>query len=566
MKNDKPFAVVDCETNPFNKGIPVSPFVWGFYDGSSYFHFWGENSRQELLDFLRSLETPLIIYGHNAGKFDWLFIADQFRGNIKIIGSRIVQAFIGIHEFRDSFANIPVPLADFGGKKEIDYEIMEPFVRERPGNRRLIEEYLKQDCVGLWHAIARYREMFGNALTMPSASMRQLNIMCNSSSGKDAFYERMTPEQDAVIRPFFYGGRVECFKQGVLENGNFKIFDVTSMYPAVMRNHAHPVSGGFIVKSGSGATIDADTDFAEIEAYSEGALPVRTKTGLRFSHGSQRFYGTGAEIRMAVSLGKLTIRKVFQTSSGTKRFHFQTFVDHFFSQRQQAILDGDMMLKLFYKLVMNSAYGKFAQNPDDYKDMIALQEGELPDGPLAFAPENRSLPQDHPRRKKLYSIAAAMPGITIWARPAKNPEKSFINVATAASITGYARASLMEGLANATNPIYCDTDCIICDDLSNVPIGSGLGEWKLECEGDTIAIAGKKQYSLFSGGKCVKLASKGVRLTPDEIWRIANGETIEYTQNAPMLKWTKDTNDRQILSQKKLVRNVKNTAKVEQHA
>lgn len=108
----------------------------------------------------------------------------------------------------------------------------------------------------------------------------------------------------------------------------------------------------------------------------------------------------------------------------------------------------------------------------------------------------------------------------------------FYNVATAASITGFVRAFLMKSIQATQNPLYCDTDSIVCENASKLLIGDKLGEWKSEGTGNLGAIAGKKLYA-FNIGKEWKIASKGCKLTKDQIFAIARGESITYEPIAP---------------------------------
>ena len=124
---------------------------------------------------------------------------------------------------------------------------------------------------------------------------------------------------------------------------------------------------------------------------------------------------------------------------------------------------------------------------------------------------------------------------------------------TAASITGAARSVLLHGLSNAVRPIYCDTDSIICESLSEDLDGSRLGAWKLEAHGSKVAIAGKKLYAVFSdepqfkdpeplwpakveGLYPIKNASKGANLTPAEILAVCRGREVTYANPVPNFK------------------------------
>ena len=132
--------------------------------------------------------------------------------------------------------------------------------------------------------------------------------------------------------------------------------------------------------------------------------------------------------------------------------------------------------------------------------------------------------------------------------------KSYLNVATGASITSAARAQLMAGLAAATGPVYCDTDSIICEELPASLIHENqLGKWKIEATGNMIAVCEKKLYAFFGeksndpkvnakrikdygDATCIKIASKGVRLSAHDMLDVARGETVEYMPTFPTIK------------------------------
>jgi len=67
-----------------------------------------------------------------------------------------------------------------------------------------------------------------------------------------------------------------------------------------------------------------------------------------------------------------------------------------------------------------------------------------------------------------------------------------------------------------------------------------LGAWDIEAEGDTVCIAGKKLYAIFKDGKEVKKASKGVKLTANEIARVCAGEVVEHKSIVPKFKLNGD--------------------------
>ena len=136
--------------------------------------------------------------------------------------------------------------------------------------------------------------------------------------------------------------------------------------------------------------------------------------------------------------------------------------------------------------------------------------------------------------------------MNIYAAPQRIRPNSFFNVATAASITSAARANLLRGIQAASRPVYCDTDSVICEALNPSSYNGivldphELGAWDIEAEGDTLAIAGKKLYALFNQGEPIKKASKGVKLTAEQIKRVAMGETISYSHPVPKFRFGKE--------------------------
>lgn len=216
-------------------------------------------------------------------------------------------------------------------------------------------------------------------------------------------------------------------------------------------------------------------------------------------------------------LGLVNVHQVMQAIVFPVRRVFDQFVHHFSGLRQEAARAGDVALSTFYKDVMNRAYGRFALNPDGILRWLVLPNGEAPneDG---FEPR------------------FAGDRVTFWAKPAEPAERrrSIGNVATAASITGAARAELMLAMHAAERPIYCDTDALICRDLDR-PIGPSIGQWKVEAEADRVAIAGKKLYAMFRGGEVVKLACRGARLSGAQIERVARGEVQWWYASAPSI-------------------------------
>jgi DNA polymerase type B, organellar and viral len=464
----------------------------------------------------------MLLYAHNGGRFDFYFLLRYLSDPLRIINGRIVSAGLGVHRVRDSFAVLPVPLRSGGQKVQIDYAHMEEEVRDL--HKPEISAYLKQDCIALYSLVRDFREAYGDKLTIGGAAITEL--------GKLHQVERLTASHDEKFRPYYFGGRVECLKKGV-HTGRWQVWDVNSMYPYVMKQYAHPVGRDYDFKTDiPRALLDSDTPFfATIDATSRGAFPYRSQDHsipLAYGHKTGRYHVTGHELRAALELDLVDVHNVAACFVATRSQTFGGFVDKFSALKIDARSRGDVNGALFAKLVLNSAYGKWGSNPDNYFDTTVYNEGAGDYYPGAdWEPWLDYLE------------------IEILRRPAKNRFQSYYDVACAASITGAARAILLRALHTVKAPIYCDTDSIICQNPRDLDLSeTALGSWKLEAEGVRIAIGGKKLYALFdTKGVCQKSAAKGVSLLPHQIVDIAEGRPVSSVRDAPTFSLARPNGD-----------------------
>lgn len=510
-------ATIDFETDPFLYGRVPKPFVAGFYsDEVGFKYFWGKDCVFQLLQFLDDLPSPHLIYAHNGGKFDFFLMLEHIENPVKIINGRIVKAALGKHTLQDSYAILPIPLKMFD-KDDIDYRLLEEDLRDE--NRDEIIRYLCKDCTSLYSLVQKFRERFGDKLTIGGTAIEQLKKLHP--------FDRQRKTHDEKYRPYYFGGRVEAFETGI-QKGQFKVYDVNSMYPYAMREFDHPTGsryhcayGGIVDKRGRiSGFANAPFYFARIECEQNGAFPVRVKDRpLDFSVPSGEFFVTSHELKAAIETGRVQRIKVKEIRVPEKVIRFREYVDTYMAEKVAAKEAGKKAEEIFAKLLLNSAYGKFGQNPEHYFDYsITAEDDDIPEGE--------------------WEIYYAKPGNPrIWRKPSKS--ESFLDVATAASITGASRSVLMRALSAAKRPVYCDTDSIICESLDLPLHDSELGKWKLEAEGDTIAIAGKKLYALRDGRKYVKSASKGAVLTGAQIFDICRGSTIHWHNDAPSFSLAK---------------------------
>lgn len=507
-KKIKPFATIDCETNPFEFEAVIKPFIWGYYDENGFSYFY---DTAEFVEFLQKQER--IIYAHNGGKFDFHFLLEHIpeQDNVMVINGRIAKIKLGECELRDSYLLLPVPLSAYQ-KDEIDYNIFTEELRDKGENPSLIKSYLYGDCKYLYDILSVQFSIYGQKLTLASSAFDFWHTNFSPLQNKPRTSERFFDE----FKPYYYGGRVECFQKGIIE-GEFEVHDINSAYPYAMQ-FEHPIGDEY--KFSRKLPDNLELCFIDLVAESRGIFPFRcpeTKRLIFPADGElRRFKVTSWELKKALELfPDFKIDKVYECFQFQNSINFKDYVAHFYKEKALH-KNGDAAKYLLAKLYMNSLYGKFGQSPLDHRNYALINpahiEGYINEG---FAFEG------------ILGVNALM------SEPISKNRRRFFNVATAASVTGFVRAFLFEHIHNSENPIYCDTDSLAARKF-NGELGKELGQWDFEGKFDAGAIGGKKLYAFkYKGQEKYKISSKGAKLNEKQIFAIAKGEIIEYKNNAP---------------------------------
>ncbi len=381
------FWTIDAETDPFHNcqdlacekchggGRLPLPFLWGVYEGKSdtYHEFDTVVSLTSWFQSLESNSGGALFYAHNGGKFDYHFFRDEINSdeNILIINGRLAKFKVGEHEFRDSLNIFPnTRLKDFGIKSEIDYAKMERSIRHL--HMPEISAYLRQDCVGLWEVISRYRKDYGKQLTQAGASMRMWSKMANREP------PRQTRNQYLRLKPFYYGGRVQCLESGV-KRTDFEVYDINSAYPFAMRSY-HPISPQPVdVEQLPKRETEIGPCLLTIRCISKmGAFPYRQQSELFFPEDQsaiREYNVTGWEYLAARDLGAIASVDFRQILKFPEIINFKDYIDHFFGLREECRKRGDVAGRTFGKYFMNSLYGKFGANCENYAEYV-ITHGE----------------------------------------------------------------------------------------------------------------------------------------------------------------------------------------------
>ncbi len=530
----KHIAVLDMETDPFDAATRdrISPFAACLYsDQFEPIMLWEEDEKlfiEKLIKILANLTPSYIIYAHNGGRFDFMFLIHRLRGPVSFKGRGIMCAPIGIHELRDSYHLIPEKLGSYR-KDEIDYsKVMRRGVRQK--HKAQINEYLLSDCVYLFELVKDFLTRYGLKISIGQAALFLTKKVYPE-------YETVSASTDAYLRNFFFGGRVECLAGIVDLKRSLKLYDVNSMYPSVMVNYKHPIGREYIVRRGQ---IGEHTCFVDLNCTSKGAFPVRRENlGTIFPHETGTFRVSIHEYRTALKLNLIQDVRVNFCIDCELQTTFEKFVLPLYVNRQIAKAklrelnvngqgNSDLYYSTkrddtFYKLLLNNSYGKHAQNCRRFKEFYLTDADGVPDN----EPETWGKFPD-----------TQCSDYAIWARPIKTVR--FNNVGTAASITGAARAVLLEAIHKSKGAVYCDTDSLICETLEGVNIHqTELGAWDIETEINHIMIAGKKLYAYQNAEGKQTIRAKGVRgVSWENMKTLVDGKELVITAFAPTLTRT----------------------------
>lgn len=518
-RSKRKIYALDCETDPFKDGRIPQPFIWGLYDGEHFEHF---STAAEVVARLE--RENCVVYAHNGGKFDYHYLREHINSDepLMLIGGRLAKFRIGEAEFRDSMNLFTFPLSAYQ-KDSIDYALMEADRRDDPNVRAEIIKYLRSDCVNLWELLDAFFKEYGKNLTQAGAAMRVWSKMSGMKPPQS------TAQEYADYKPYYYGGRVQCFEHG---HGltDFSVMDINSAYPHVMLSD-HP----FCCRGSIEPHLPHESEWARcfltIDGVSKGALPwiEESKRGNKLifpcdENTIRTYHITGHELQAAIDTDSFKIFRVRDVWRFPIVANFREYVERFYALRKVAKANGDKAQDLFAKIFLNALYGKFGANPSKYMEYRLTHLESL----------GRYSAEDW--------IESCQWGERfLLQRKIDDDKQRYYNIATAASITGAVRANLWRAICQCSGVLYCDTDSIAARDVSRLETGAALGQWKTEMLCKEYAIAGKKNYafrasdewSASNPGKEWKIASKGTRLTAAQMIAVARGAAVQYRTDVP---------------------------------
>jgi DNA polymerase elongation subunit (family B) len=308
----------------------------------------------------------------------------------------------------------------------------------------------------------------------------------------------------------YTGGRCEAFHIGEPEGGPFISLDINSMYPYVMKEFEYPVE---LVEYTENPALERFNNVllthavvAEVEIQTdEPAYALKYNGKTVFPTGSFTTWVTTPGMKYALEHGH--IKKVNRAAIYRKAPLFARYVDYFYNLKLQYKSQGNQMMTLFTKYMLNSLYGKFGQKKpvtDEYQTDTGREYSR-----------EEILDVD---TGDVYTVTSLMNKMIVQ----KGETEGYMSFpAIAAHVTEYGRFMLWQIIKQTgpENVLYCDTDSIkICkSDIDKVKWSRSettLGALKIEDETDYLYIGGAKNYITDTARKIKGIPSKAKEISP----------------------------------------------------
>jgi len=291
------------------------------------------------------------------------------------------------------------------------------------------------------------------------------------------------------IHGAYRGGRVECWKTGIIENVTY--LDCNSLYPYVAMNMRFPDLGSERKTWKPLKIMDKKDVLDKIGicralVYNKsnvlGLLPIRSASEIYFPKYNKFIIGTwtNQELKLAEQEGYkiLDIEWCVLYNDGPNPY--KNIIPELYKRRK----NGDKFNSYLYKMIMNASFGKMAQHRVNQEIVVDdVEKVEL------YLKRNyeviKGIKYKYMYRKKDVEF---------------KPKKYYAPIIPVL-INADARIYMYKQFKKipVQNLVYTDTDSILFMDDGNhgfIDKGAKLGEFKTEFENETMVIYGKKTYSI----------------------------------------------------------------------
>lgn len=509
------FSVYDLEWIPHTLELRVV----GTYDGHEYRSFL---KLEDFLNFaLSSRNRGRWFYAHAGGLFDVQFILDhlirkmskEYEIDAKFSGSSAIIVKVRRGKncwfFVDSYWLLRAPLREIGekmvGKKKggldptagYTKEEIEEYYRSTPIAELI--EYNKLDCEILYEGIAIFQESLlalGGQLQMTLAS-----------SAMQLFRRRFLhqtiktrPGVNEMARNAYVASRVEVIQKKCTD-ANY--YDINSSFPFAMKS---PAPGKLIQSSRSIPSGDNQIYLAKgrVRVPDDSflpPLPIREKGRIYFPVGTWDGWFSNIDLELLEEMGG-GIERIDEVLSFEPFHDLAEYAETLYEMRRP--LDESDPMRTILKLLLNSLYGKFAEQSE--KQALYINPG------AEFFQRN-------------IKREMVMPGVWLAIEEA---EVEHVHVPIAMHITGIARRNLYRYMDRSRESYYCDTDGFACSLDSIFQTGDKLGDLKLEkVIREGLFLAPKLYTMLTDKGKRIVKGKGFSKMSYEDFLRLEEGDNVE---------------------------------------
>lgn len=360
-------------------------------------------------------------------------------------------------KFYETLTHIQTSVANLGEMLHLPKLEKPSFLGQIPKDKeewKILTEYNQRDAFITLKAMEFLQDNYNKIgcnfkITLPSSSM-------DLFKRKYLKEEIVQPCKTDLVKHYkaYYGGRVEAFKRGKIKD--CYLYDINSLYPSMMlREYPNPNS----LKHGKNIEYEGISHVSMKCPYMNiPYLPVRLKDKLVFPYGYIKGWYSNFEIREALKLGYELI-KIHESIYYTETHRpFKDYVIDMYMKRMEN--DHIPSMKLFYKILMNSLYGKFGQRITGFDNVRHIN---------TFTKKELNM-------KLIRGDVKDIENEYIYLSNQNPFIPSYVNPIYSLYTTSYARDYLYKNMPS--DVFYMDTDSYITQE--KLETGCGLGELKLE--------------------------------------------------------------------------------------
>lgn len=405
-----------------------------------------------------------------------------------------------------------------GTKGNIDYNV-QPFNKIEDVNQEYLD-YITTDVSIMIPALQQYNEIF--TIQYGNRTVQGLSKLTISSTALQLFkafiYEQMDfkneffLDYDTVneLTGWYSGGLCtfpQKYQQKLTEDINGHVYDVNSMYPAVMVKNPYPYGEPYYGETPP----NKDYKIKMVEVFIKKAqlkddkfpplmrpwksATIQYQKGVRFVTYTENAIARYFEDEL-ISLQRFydIDYEVTKTIWFKGKHYFKEFITKHYALRKKYKEEGDPREQTV-KLLLNSAYGKFGQKPDKTTIVYSLNQLEI--GDTIIEGENPLIVET------VRNQDSCIGDLNCYICNYERPKERNINVAIAACVTKNARLKLHDAIwENQDTFLYCDTDSIFLKgEAKGIEIDkSVLGAWKCEGTFNSFELGGAKLYQIWLRG------------------------------------------------------------------